>query len=98
MDFRWSTRIVHEKRLLRGWRMDEDLEGSQIVETSSYVYLGHSMNMESDLEEDLNRRMKAKVDSIRTVSEATNQLTDLDLPAHLFDPAVLSALYCTAET
>ncbi|KAK6762035.1 hypothetical protein RB195_022940 [Necator americanus] len=35
------------------------LEGSQIVETSSYVYLGRSMNMENDLKEELNRRMRA---------------------------------------
>ncbi|KAK6734461.1 hypothetical protein RB195_017942 [Necator americanus] len=35
------------------------LEGSQIVETPSYVYLGRSMNMENDLKEELNRRMRA---------------------------------------
>ncbi|KAK6726724.1 hypothetical protein RB195_004815 [Necator americanus] len=35
------------------------LGGSQIVETSSYVYLGRSMNMENDLKEELNRRMRA---------------------------------------
>ncbi|KAK6764960.1 hypothetical protein RB195_025048 [Necator americanus] len=35
------------------------LEGSLIVETSSYVYLGRSMNMENDLKEELNRRMRA---------------------------------------
>ncbi|KAK6755737.1 hypothetical protein RB195_014245 [Necator americanus] len=35
------------------------LEGSQIVETPSYEYLGRSMNMENDLKEELNRRMRA---------------------------------------
>ncbi|KAK6760861.1 hypothetical protein RB195_022072 [Necator americanus] len=35
------------------------LEGSQIVETPSYVYLGRSMNMENDMKEELNRRMRA---------------------------------------
>ncbi|KAK6761574.1 hypothetical protein RB195_022589 [Necator americanus] len=35
------------------------LEGSHIVETSSYLYLGRSMNMENDLDEELNRRMRA---------------------------------------
>ncbi|KAK6749240.1 hypothetical protein RB195_001690 [Necator americanus] len=34
-------------------------EGSQIVETSSYVYLRRSMNMKKDLKEELNRRMRA---------------------------------------
>ncbi|KAK6760345.1 hypothetical protein RB195_021713 [Necator americanus] len=35
------------------------LEGSQIVETSSYVYLERSMNMENELKEELNRKMRA---------------------------------------
>ncbi|KAK6760874.1 hypothetical protein RB195_022081 [Necator americanus] len=34
-------------------------EGSQIVEKTSYVYLGRSMNMEYDLKKELNRRMRA---------------------------------------
>ena len=32
-----------------------ELEGTLIMETSSYVYLGRSMNMENDLREELNR-------------------------------------------
>ncbi|KAK6751408.1 hypothetical protein RB195_003042 [Necator americanus] len=71
------------------------LEGSQIVETSSYVYLGRSMNMENDLKEELNRRMRAAWAAVR---EATDQLTDQDLRAHLFDSTVLPALYYAAET
>ncbi|KAK6740203.1 hypothetical protein RB195_008585 [Necator americanus] len=39
------------------------LEGSQIVETSSYVYLGRSMNMENDLKEELNRRIDGPAES-----------------------------------
>ncbi|KAK6749638.1 hypothetical protein RB195_001943 [Necator americanus] len=35
------------------------LERSQIVDTSSYVYLGRSMNMKKDLKEELNRRIRA---------------------------------------
>ncbi|KAK6761889.1 hypothetical protein RB195_022833 [Necator americanus] len=70
------------------------LEGSQIVETPSYVYLGRSMNMENDLEEELNRRMRA----FAAVREATDQLTDQDLRAHLFDSTVLPALCYAAET
>ena len=35
------------------------LEGTLITETSSYVYLGRSMNMENDLREELNRRRRA---------------------------------------
>ncbi|KAK6749845.1 hypothetical protein RB195_002082 [Necator americanus] len=45
------------------------LEGSQIVETSSYVYLGRSMNMENDLKEELNRRMRAAWAAFAAVRE-----------------------------
>ncbi|KAK6749451.1 hypothetical protein RB195_001826 [Necator americanus] len=68
------------------------LEGSQIVETPSYVYLGRSMNMENDLKEELNRRMRAAWAAFAAVREATDQLTDQDLRAHLFDSTVLPAL------
>ncbi|KAK6742176.1 hypothetical protein RB195_009817 [Necator americanus] len=69
------------------------LEGSQIVETSSYVYL--SMNMENDLKEELNRRMRAAWAA--AIREATDQLTDQDLRAHLFGSTVLSALCYAAD-
>ncbi|KAK6729601.1 hypothetical protein RB195_006570 [Necator americanus] len=74
------------------------LEGSQIVETPSYVYLGRSMNMENDLKEELNRRMRAAWAAFAAVREATDQLTDQDLRAHLFDSTVLPALCYAAET
>ncbi|KAK6748620.1 hypothetical protein RB195_001315 [Necator americanus] len=73
------------------------LEGSQIVETPSYVYLGRSMNMENDLKEELNRRMRAAWAAFAAVREATDQLTDHDLRAHLFDSTVLPALCYAAE-
>ncbi|KAK6749833.1 hypothetical protein RB195_002068 [Necator americanus] len=74
------------------------LEGSQIVETPSYVYLGRSMNMENDLKEELNRRMRAAWAAFAAVREATDQLTDQDLRAHLFDSTALPALCYAAET
>ncbi|KAK6757204.1 hypothetical protein RB195_015184 [Necator americanus] len=52
------------------------LEGSQIVETPLYVDLGRSMNMENDLKEELNRRMRAAWAAFAAVREATDQLTD----------------------
>ncbi|KAK6757187.1 hypothetical protein RB195_015171 [Necator americanus] len=74
------------------------LEGSQIVETSSYVYLGRSMNMENDLKEKLNRRMTAAWTAFAAVRKATDQVTDQDLRAHLFDSTFLPALCYAAET
>ncbi|KAK6739410.1 hypothetical protein RB195_008099 [Necator americanus] len=73
------------------------LEGSQVVETSSYVYLGRSMNMKNVLKEELNRRMRAWA-AFAAVREATDQLTDQDLRAHLFDSTVVPALCYAAET
>ncbi|KAK6757899.1 hypothetical protein RB195_015615 [Necator americanus] len=73
------------------------LEGSQIVETSSYVYLGRSMNMENDLKEELNR-MRAAWAAFAAVRDATDQLTDQDLRAHLFGSTVLPTLCYAAET
>ncbi|KAK6749545.1 hypothetical protein RB195_001890 [Necator americanus] len=74
------------------------LEGSQIVETSSYVYLGRSMNIDLNLKEELNRRMRAAWAAFAPVREATDHLTDQDLRAHLFDSTVLPALCYAAET
>ncbi|KAK6764936.1 hypothetical protein RB195_025032 [Necator americanus] len=74
------------------------LEGYQIVEAPSYVYLGRSMNMENDLKEELNRRMRAAWAAFPAVREATEQLTDRDLRAHLFDSTVLPTLCYAAET
>ncbi|KAK6755393.1 hypothetical protein RB195_014017 [Necator americanus] len=73
-------------------------EGSLIVETSSYVYLRRSMNMENDLKEELNRRMRAPWAAFALVRKVTDQLANQDLRAHLFDSTVLPALCCAAET
>ncbi|KAK6755616.1 hypothetical protein RB195_014158 [Necator americanus] len=74
------------------------LEGSQLAKTSSYVYLRRSMNMENDLKGELNRRMRAAWAAFASAREATNQLTDQDLRAYLFDSTVLPALCYAAET
>ncbi|KAK6754419.1 hypothetical protein RB195_013432 [Necator americanus] len=99
---RIGLRINRKKTLFMKNAYCEDggvqLEGSQIVETPSYVYLGRSMNMENDLKEELNRRMRAAWAAFAAVREATDQLTDQDLRAHLFDSTVLPALCYAAET
>ncbi|KAK6750494.1 hypothetical protein RB195_002457 [Necator americanus] len=47
-------------------------QGSQIVETSSYVSFGRSMNMENDLKEKLNKRMRAAWAAFAPVRDATD--------------------------
>ncbi|KAK6755116.1 hypothetical protein RB195_013848 [Necator americanus] len=99
---RIGLRMNRKKKLFMKNAYCEDggvqLEGSQIVETSSYVYLGRSTNMENDLEEELNRRMRAAWAAFAAVREATYQLTDQGLRAHLFDSTVLPALCYAAKT
>ncbi|KAK6739468.1 hypothetical protein RB195_008136 [Necator americanus] len=53
--------------------------------------------MENVLKEELNRRMRAWA-AFAAIREATGQLTDQDLRAHLFDSTVLPALCYAAET
>lgn len=75
-----------------------ELDGSPITETSSYVYLGRSMNMENDMKEELARRQRAAWAAFGPLREVTNQLADPDLRAHLFDMTVLPALCYAGET
>ncbi|KAK6757737.1 hypothetical protein RB195_015511 [Necator americanus] len=56
------------------------------------------MNMENDLKKELNRRMRAAWAAFTAVRDATDQLTDQDLRAHLFDSTVLPALCYAAKT
>ncbi|KAK6734001.1 hypothetical protein RB195_017646 [Necator americanus] len=54
--------------------------------------------MENDLKEELNRRMRTAWAAFAAVREATDQLTDQYLRAHLFDSTLLPALCYAAET
>ncbi|KAK6762787.1 hypothetical protein RB195_023481 [Necator americanus] len=54
--------------------------------------------MRNHLKEELSRRMRAAWAAFAAVREATDQLTDHDLRAHLFDSTVLPALCYAAET
>ncbi|KAK6761151.1 hypothetical protein RB195_022279 [Necator americanus] len=58
------------------------------------------MNVENDLKEELkqHRSMKAAWAAFAAVREATDQVKDQDLRAHLFDSTVLPALCYAAET
>ncbi len=74
------------------------LDGSPIVETTSYVYLGRSINMNNDLKEELGRRQRAAWAAFGPLKEATDQIKDPNLRAHLFDSTVLPALCYASET
>ena len=68
------------------------IDGTPIKETSSYVYLGRSMNMDNDMREELVRRQKAAWAAFGPLKEVTNHLADPELRANLFDSKVLPAL------
>ena len=74
------------------------LEGTPIMETHSYVYLGRPMNMEIDLYEELNRRSRAAWPAFGPLREATDHLTNSELRAHLFGATLLPALCYATET
>ncbi|XGW13290.1 hypothetical protein V3C99_013711 [Haemonchus contortus] len=71
--------------------------GTPIRESSSYVYLGRSMNMDNDMREELVRRQKAAWAAFKPLKEITNHLTNPKLGAFLFDSTVLPALYYESE-
>ncbi|KAK6760773.1 hypothetical protein RB195_022006 [Necator americanus] len=60
---RIGLRINRKKTQFMKNAYDEDgevqIDSSQIVQTSSQVYPGHSTGMENDLKEELNKRMRA---------------------------------------
>ncbi|KAK6736938.1 hypothetical protein RB195_019560 [Necator americanus] len=68
------------------------------MNTSSEVYLRRTMNMEKDLKEELNRRMKAARAAFEPVGEATDLLMVQRLCDHLFDSTVSQSLSYAAET
>ena len=75
-----------------------ELDDSLVEETNSYVYFGRSINMENNMTEELDRRRRAAWAAFGPLKEATDQLTDPTLRAHLFDSTVLPALCYAAET
>nr|CDJ80268.1 endonuclease-reverse transcriptase [Haemonchus contortus] len=68
------------------------IDGTPIQETSHYVYLGRSMNINNDMREELVRRQKAAWVAFEPLKEFTNRLTDPELRANQFDPTVLPTL------
>ncbi|KAK6729879.1 hypothetical protein RB195_006747 [Necator americanus] len=65
---------------------------------SSYVRTSANCHDRCAIKEELNRRMRAAWAAFAPVREATDELTDQYLRAHLFDSTVLPALCYAAET
>ncbi|VDO69306.1 unnamed protein product [Heligmosomoides polygyrus] len=83
-----------------GWVSDApfSLNGTNISECSSYVYLGREVNMANDLAPELSRRKRAAWGAFKSVEEVVKKTKNVRLRAHLFDFTVLLALTYASET
>ncbi|XGW07546.1 hypothetical protein V3C99_010591 [Haemonchus contortus] len=74
------------------------LNGTNISECSSYVYLGREVNMMNDLVPELCRRKRAAWGAFENIEGVVKKTKNIRLRAHLFDTAVLPALTYASET
>ena len=74
------------------------LNGTNITECSSYVYLGREINMMNDLAPELSRRKRAAWGAYKNIEGVVKKTKNIRLRAHLFDSAVLPALTYASET
>ncbi|VDL71861.1 unnamed protein product [Nippostrongylus brasiliensis] len=81
-----GLRIIRKnKQFMKNSWCDEghiELDGSPQV---PYVYLGRSINIDSDFKEEFFRRRRAAWSAYGTLKGATDQLQDTELRAHLLD-------------
>ncbi|VDO59983.1 unnamed protein product [Heligmosomoides polygyrus] len=68
-----------------GWVSDApfSLNGTNISECSSYVYLGREVNMANDLAPELSRRKRAAWGAFKSVEEVVKKTKNVRLRAHL---------------
>uniref|UniRef100_A0A0K0D3L9 Ig-like domain-containing protein n=1 Tax=Angiostrongylus cantonensis TaxID=6313 RepID=A0A0K0D3L9_ANGCA len=74
------------------------LNGTNISECSSYVYLGREINMMNDLAPELSRRKRGAWRAFKSIEDAVKRTKNTRLRAHLFVSMVLSALTYASET
>uniref|UniRef100_A0A0K0DLC7 Reverse transcriptase domain-containing protein n=1 Tax=Angiostrongylus cantonensis TaxID=6313 RepID=A0A0K0DLC7_ANGCA len=74
------------------------LNGTNIFECSSYVYLARKMNMMNDLAPELRRRKRAAWGGFRSIEDVVKRTKNSRLCAHLFDSMVFRALTYALET
>ncbi|CAD6196046.1 unnamed protein product [Caenorhabditis auriculariae] len=73
------------------------LEGRDLLEVNSYVYLGREVNMTNDLKPEIARRRRAGWAAFNSIKEVTNQLKDPKLRAHIFEASVIPAISYATE-
>ncbi|KAK6735348.1 hypothetical protein RB195_018511 [Necator americanus] len=83
-----------------GWVSDAPftLNGTNISECTSYVYLGRELNMMNDLTPELGRRRRAAWGAYKSIEDVVKKTRNSRLRAHLFNTTVLPALTYASET
>ncbi|KAK6745741.1 hypothetical protein RB195_012079 [Necator americanus] len=83
-----------------GWVSDAPftLNGTDISECTSYVYLGRELNMMNDLTPELGRRRRAAWGAYKSIEDVVKKTRNTRLRAHLFNTTVLPALTYASET
>uniref|UniRef100_A0A0K0D9E1 Reverse transcriptase domain-containing protein n=1 Tax=Angiostrongylus cantonensis TaxID=6313 RepID=A0A0K0D9E1_ANGCA len=74
------------------------LNGTNISEWSSSVYLGREINIMNDLAPDLSRRKGAAWGAFKSIEDVVKRTKNTRLRVHLFDATVLPALTYASET
>ncbi|KAK6763537.1 hypothetical protein RB195_024020 [Necator americanus] len=82
-----------------GWISDAPftLNGTNISECTSYVYLGRELNMMNDLTPELGRR-RAAWGAYKSIENVVKKTNNTRLRAHLFNITVLPALTYASKT
>ncbi|KAK6734881.1 hypothetical protein RB195_018208 [Necator americanus] len=83
-----------------GWVSDAPftLNGTNISECTSYVYLGRELNTMNDLTPELGRRRRAAWGAYKSIEDVVKKTRNTRLRAHLFNTTVLPALTYASET
>ncbi|VDM56511.1 unnamed protein product [Angiostrongylus costaricensis] len=74
------------------------LNGTNISEYSSYVYLGREISVLNDLAPELSRRKRAALGAFKSIEDVVKITNNTRLRANLFDSTALPALTHSSET
>ena len=74
------------------------LNGINISEFSSFVYLGREVNMMNDLAPVLSRRNRAAWEAFKSIEDVAKRLKNTRLCIRFFDTAIISALTYASKT
>ncbi|KAK6762604.1 hypothetical protein RB195_023360 [Necator americanus] len=86
--------------MCNGWVSDAPftLNGTNISECTSYVYLGRELNMMNNMTSELGRRRRVAWGAYKSIEDVVKKTRNTRLRAYLFKTTVLPALTYASET